>query len=62
MAGENIKVKRLAKLGLLPALVLIIFIVELQIPNPVSIPGVKLGLANIITVFTVYHYLAREVF
>ena len=42
------KVKRLAELGLLTALALIIFVVELQIPNPVPIPGVKLGLANII--------------
>lgn len=56
------KVKRLAELGLLTALALIIFVVELQIPNPVPIPGVKLGLANIITVFAVYHYRAREVF
>ena len=39
-----------------------IFVVELQIPNPFPIPGVKLGLANIITVFAVYHYRAREVF
>lgn len=44
------------------ALALIIFVIELQIPNPVPIPGVKLGLANIITVFAVYHYRAGEVF
>ena len=44
------------------ALALIIFVIEIQIPNPVPIPGVKLGLANIITVFAVYHYRAREVF
>lgn len=56
------KVRKLAELGLLTALALIIFVVELQIPNPVPIPGVKLGLANIITVFAVYHYRAGEVF
>ena len=56
------KVKRLTELALLTALALIIFVIELQIPNPVSVPGVKLGLANIITVFAVYHYRAREVF
>lgn len=55
------KVKRLTELALLTALALIIFVIELQIPNPVPIPGVKLGLANIITVFAVYHYRAREV-
>lgn len=56
------KVKRLTELALLTALALIIFVIELQIPNPVPVPGVKLGLANIITVFAVYHYRAREVF
>ena len=38
------------------------FVVELQIPNPIPIPGAKLGLANIITVYAVYQYRAREVF
>ena len=56
------KVKRLTELALLTALALIIFVIELQIPNPVPGPGVKLGLANIITVFAVYHYRAKEVF
>lgn len=56
------KVRRLTELSLLTALALIIFVIELQIPNPVPVPGVKLGLANIITVFAVYHYRAGEVF
>ena len=55
------KAKRLAELSVLTAVSLIIFIVELQIPNPFPIPGIKLGLANIITVFAVYHYRAYEV-
>lgn len=54
-------VKKLVELAILMALALIIFVIELQIPNPVPIPGVKLGLANIITVFAVYHYRASEV-
>lgn len=54
--------KKLTELALLTSLALIIFIVELQIPNPFPIPGVKLGLANIITVYGVYHYKAKEVF
>ena len=54
-------VKKLTELAILTALALIIFVIELQIPNPVPIPGVKLGLANIITVFAVYHYRASEV-
>ncbi len=56
------KVKRLTELALLTALALILFMIELQIPNPVPIPGIKLGLANVVTVFAVYHYRAGEVF
>lgn len=56
------KVMRLTQLGLLTAVSLIIFVIELQIPNPFPIPGIKLGLANIITVFAVYRYKAGEVF
>ncbi|MCR4795290.1 MAG: Gx transporter family protein [Ruminococcus sp.] len=55
------KTKRLAELALLTAVALIIFIIELRIPNLVAIPGVKLGLANIITVYAVYKYSAKEV-
>lgn len=56
------KVKRLARLALLTAVALIIFVIELRIPDIVPIPGVKLGLANIITVYAVYRYKANEVF
>lgn len=55
------KAKKLTELALLTALALIIFIVELRIPNPIPIPGVKLGLANVITVYALYHYRAKEV-
>ena len=44
------KPKRLVFDALLAAIALTLFIVELQIPAPVPIPGVKLGLANIVTV------------
>ena len=44
------KAKRIAELAMLCGISLIIFIVEQQIPNPFPIPGIKLGLANIITV------------
>ena len=54
-------VRRLTELAVLTAVSLIIFIVELQIPNPFPIPGIKLGLANIITVYAVYHYKVHEV-
>ncbi|MCM1006873.1 MAG: Gx transporter family protein [Ruminococcus flavefaciens] len=53
-------VKKLARLALLTAIALIIFIVEMRIPDLVPIPGVKLGLANIVTVYAMYHYSAKE--
>lgn len=54
------KTARLTELGLLTAIALIIFVIELQLPGLTPIPGMKLGLANIITVYAVYHYSARE--
>lgn len=41
-------------MALLTAVALIIFAVEAQIPVPVPIPGVKLGLANVVTLFAIY--------
>ena len=43
------KTKKLAFMSVLTAISLGIFMIEAQIPAPVPIPGVKLGLANIIT-------------
>lgn len=54
------RTKRLAVLSLLSAIALTIFMVEAQIPAPVPVPGVKLGLANIVTVFTVFRARGRD--
>lgn len=43
------KTRRLTLMAILSTIALIIFVIEAQIPAPVPIPGVKLGLANIIT-------------
>lgn len=43
------KTKKLVFMALLTAISLGIWVVEAQIPAPVPVPGVKLGLANIIT-------------
>lgn len=43
------KTRKLALMAMLTAAALIIFIVEAQLPSVVPIPGVKLGLANVIT-------------
>ncbi len=54
------KAKKIALLGLLSAIALTIFMVEAQIPPLVPIPGVKLGLSNIVTVFAVFCLGAKE--
>ena len=48
------KAKKLTGMALLSAIALTIFVLEAQIPALVPIPGVKLGLANIITVFAAF--------
>jgi len=47
-------------MALLTAMALILFIVEAQIPPLVPIPGVKLGLANIITVYAMFKLGPRD--
>lgn len=54
------KTKKLTAMALLAAVALIIFIVEAQIPAVVPIPGIKLGLSNIITVYAVWALGAKE--
>ena len=48
------KTKKLTVLGLSVALAMILSFVESQIPSFVPIPGVKIGLANIVVVFALY--------
>ena len=54
------KTKKLTLLSLLTAIALTIFMVEAQIPALVPIPGIKMGLANIVTVFTVFAIGSKE--
>lgn len=53
-------IKRLVLLSLLTAVSLILFIIELRLPDLLPVPGVKAGLANIITVFAVYRFRKSE--
>ena len=46
--------RRITLLALLTAIALTIFMAEAQIPVPFPIPGVKLGLANIVTLIALY--------
>ena len=54
------KTGKITLLALLSAIALTIFMVEAQIPALVPIPGIKLGLANIVTVFTVFAIGSKE--
>ena len=51
---KKISTKQLTFMALLTAIALAIHVAEAQIPAPVPIPGVKLGLANIVTVYAVF--------
>ena len=59
-AVKTMKIRKLTTLSMLCAIALTIFMVETQIPPLVPIPGIKLGLANIVTVFTVFVLGAKE--
>ena len=48
------RTKKLCLSAILAAAALILFIVEAQFPSLTSIPGIKLGLSNIVTVFALY--------
>ncbi len=48
------KTKQLACMALLAAIALTIYVVEAQIPVPVPVPGVKLGLANAVTLLALF--------
>lgn len=54
------KTKKVAFLGLTIALSMILSFVESQIPPLVAVPGVKAGLANIVTVFMLYRVSIKE--
>lgn len=46
--------KQITRVAMLSAVALVVFAIEAQIPSPVPISGVKLGLANVITLFAIW--------
>ena len=54
------KTRKLTRMALLTAIALTIFMVEARIPALVPVPGVKLGLSNIVTVFAVFAMGPKE--
>lgn len=56
------KTKRIVLDGILTGTALIIFVIESNIPALIPIPGIKLGLANIISLFAMLNLSAAEAF
>ena len=54
--------KRIALDAVLTAIALIIFIVELQFPDISPIPGIKLGLANVISLIAIFEIRPADAF
>lgn len=52
--STNMKTKELTRMALLTAIALTIFMVEAQLPGLAPVPGIKLGLSNIVTVYAVF--------
>ena len=59
---QSNKIKKIVLLSLLTSLALIIFIIESSIPPIVPIQGIKLGLANVITLFLVLNADKKSAF
>lgn len=54
------KTKRLTLLAVLTAAALCVFVLEAQLPPLTPVPGIKLGLANIFTLFALYVLEAKS--
>lgn len=52
--------RKLTVLALFAALALAIYSAESLLPPPIPLPGIKLGLANIITLLVLHLYRARD--
>ncbi|WP_313530555.1 Gx transporter family protein [Anaerotignum sp.] len=56
------KAKQITSIAILTTIALIIFMVEVQIPVLLPIPGVKLGLANIVTIYAMFMLTPKDTF
>ncbi len=59
---KNMSLRKLTTLGLYTALSLAVYAIESAIPPLIPLPGIKLGLANIVTLILLQHYTARDAF
>lgn len=54
------RTRRITMLGLLTTIALTIFMIESALPALAPIPGIKLGLANIVTLFILLRFQVRD--
>lgn len=59
MGTSRFSTHQIAQIALLAALTLVLSYIETLIPLPVTVPGIKLGLANITVLFALYLLDAR---
>ena len=57
---QKTNVKKMTLLALYTTIALTIFTVESLIPPPIPLPGIKLGLSNIVTLWLLMHTKARD--
>lgn len=60
--GELMKIQDLTACAVLTAVALVIFLVEAQIPPVIAVPGIKLGLANVVTLFALVFLGKKQAF
>ena len=60
MSGRSSATLRLTNLALLTTVALIIFVIEANLPPLTSIPGIKMGLANIVTLSVFYLFSRKD--
>lgn len=56
------KTRKIADYGALTALAFLFAYLESLIPIPIGIPGIKIGMANIVVAAALYHMKARDAF
>ncbi len=54
------KTRRITLLGLLFALAMVLSVLESLFPLPIPVPGVRLGLANIVVMFALFYLRKRD--
>ena len=62
MSSRTLSTQKLTILALFTTLSLAIFLLESMLPPLVQVPGIKLGLANIITLIVLLNYSPKDAF